>query len=113
MEAGKTAEMFKSLEHAYDYVIVDTAPSMVVTDTFLINKYADLTLYLVRAGFTEKRLLNFPIQAKQEGKLHDVGYILNDVEAANFGYGNRYGYYYAYGEEKPGLWEKFKKTLKF
>ena len=109
----KTADMFKSLEHAYDYVIVDTAPSMVVTDTFLINKYADLTLYLVRAGFTEKRLLNFPIQAKQEGKLHDVGYILNDVEAANFGYGNRYGYYYAYGEEKPGPWEKFKKTLKF
>ena len=46
-----------------------------------------LTLYLVRAGFTEKKLLNFPIEAKREGKLHDMGYILNDVEAANFGYG--------------------------
>ena len=109
----KTAGMFKSLENTYDYVIVDTAPSMVVTDTFLINKYADITLYLVRAGFTEKRLLNFPIQAKQEGKLHDVGYILNDVEAANFGYGNRYGYYYAYGEEKPGIWERFRKNIDF
>lgn len=109
----KTATMFKELEKKYDYVIVDTAPSMVVTDTFLINKFADLTLYLIRAGFTEKRLLNFPIQAKKEGKLHDVGYILNDVEAANFGYGNRYGYYYAYGEERFGLWERFKKRIGF
>lgn len=107
----RAATLFLKMKEEYDYVIVDTAPAMVVTDTFLINKYADLTLYLVRAGYSEKALLNFPVEAKQQGKLHDVGFILNDVEAANFGYGNKYGYYYAYGEEKPSFLQRMKKRF--
>ncbi|MCY2687787.1 GumC family protein [Salinimicrobium sp. TH3] len=109
----KTATLFSKLEEMYDYIIVDTAPAMLVTDTFLINKYADLTLYLVRAGYTEKKLLNFAVEAKQQGKLGDVGYILNDVEAAHFGYGNKYGYYYAYGEEQDSFWKKLKNRAAF
>ena len=108
----RTATLFASLEDKYDYVIVDTAPAMLVTDTFLINKYADLTLYLVRAGYTEKKLLDFAVDAKNQGKLHDIGYILNDVDAAQFGYGNKYGYYY-YGEEQPGFWSKLKNRAAF
>jgi hypothetical protein len=77
---------------------------MLVADTFLINQYADLTLYVTRAGYTEKRLLDFAVDAKKEGKLHDVSFVLNDVEMANFGYGNKYGY--AYGEEKQTFWQK-------
>lgn len=107
----KTANLFATLEQMYDYVIVDTAPAMVVTDTFLINKYADLTLYLVRAGYTQKKLLNFSVEAKKQGKIHDVGYVLNDVEATQFGYGNKYGYYYAYGEEQDSFWKKIKKKF--
>lgn len=109
----KTATLFAKLEELYDYIIVDTAPAMLVTDTFLINKYADLTLYLVRAGYTEKKLLNFAVEAKQQGKLKEVGYVLNDVEAAHFGYGNKYGYYYAYGEEAPGFWGRMKDKAAF
>lgn len=109
----KTGQMFRDLESVYDYIVVDTAPSMLVTDTFLINKYADLTLYLVRAGYTEKKLLEFAVDAKQQGKLHDVGYILNDVEATHFGYGNKYGYYYAYGDEQDGFWKKLKNRAAF
>ena len=103
----RTATLFAALEDQYDYVIVDTAPAMLVTDTFLINKYADLTLYMVRAGYTEKKLLDFAVDAKRQGKLQDVGYVLNDVDAAQFGYGNKYGYYY-YGEDQPGWWEKLR-----
>jgi len=97
----KTEEMFTDLEEMYDYIIVDTAPTILVTDTFLINKWADLTLYVVRAGYTEKKLLEFARDAKNDGKLHDVSFVLNDVKWANFGYGNKYGY--AYGEEKKSL----------
>ncbi|MGB7842251.1 MAG: polysaccharide biosynthesis tyrosine autokinase [Salinimicrobium sp.] len=102
----KTATFFKELEGKYDYVIVDTAPCMLVTDTFLINKFADITLYVTRAGYTEKKLLNFALDAKKDGKLHNVSFVLNDVEAANFGYGNKYGY--AYGEESESFWKKLK-----
>ena len=104
----RAPQLFDELRSQYDYIIVDTAPAMLVTDTFLINEYADLTLYLVRAGYTQKNLLPFAVEAKAQGKLKEVGYILNDVEAAQFGYGNKYGYYYAYGEDRPGFWDKLK-----
>lgn len=102
----KADELFARLESEFDYVIVDTAPSMLVADTFLINKYADLTLYMVRAGYTEKKLQEFALDAKRDGKLHDVGFVLNDVELANFGYGNKYGY--TYGAEEVGFWKKLR-----
>ncbi|UJH89853.1 hypothetical protein LZ575_12670 [Antarcticibacterium sp. 1MA-6-2] len=79
---------------------------MLVTDTFLINKFADLTLYLVRAGYSEKRLLDFAIDARNDGKLHDVSFVLNDVKLVNFGYGNKYGY--IYGAHKEKFWDKLK-----
>src|SRR5690606_8249234 len=103
---NRAAELFFNLRSEYDYIVVDTAPVMLVTDTFLINKYADLTLYLVRAGYSEKRLLDFAIDAKNDGKLTDVSFVLNDVKLANFGYGNKYGY--AYGVEKESIWKRMK-----
>ncbi|TBW30131.1 tyrosine-protein kinase family protein [Gramella sp. KN1008] len=107
----KTGEMFRELERMFDYVIVDTAPSLLVTDTFLINKFADLTLYVVRAGYTEKKLISFARDAKNDGKLHDVSFVLNDVKWANFGYGNKYGY--AYGEEKKSFLQKLRNKAAF
>lgn len=102
----KTGALFEDLKTQFDYVIVDTAPAMLVADTFLINKYADLTLYMVRAGYTQKKITGFAVDAKKDGKLHDVAFILNDVERANFGYGNKYGY--AYGEEKKSFFQRLK-----
>jgi len=103
---SRADELFKNLKSIYDYIVVDTAPVMLVTDTFLINKFADLTLYVVRAGYTEKKLIDFAVDSKKDGKLQHVSFVLNDVKMANFGYGNKYGY--AYGVEKEGLWNKMK-----
>jgi len=61
---------------------------------------------VVRAGYTEKKLINFAVDAKRDGKLHDLSFVLNDVKAANYGYGNKYGY--AYGEEQLGFWKKLR-----
>lgn len=107
----KTPELFAELENLYDYVIIDTAPSLLVTDTFLINHYADLTLYVSRAGYTEKKLIQFAVDSRNKGKLKNMSFVLNDVKTANFGYGNKYGY--AYGEEQIGSWEKIKNKAAF
>lgn len=103
---SKSETLFEKLRENYDYVVVDTAPVMLVTDTFLISKYADLILYVTRAGYTEKKLLNFALDSQKAGKLHDVSFVLNDVKISNFGYGNKYGY--AYGVEKESFWQKMK-----
>lgn len=105
----RTKELFAELKENFDYVIVDTAPCMLVTDTFLISKYADVTLYVVRAGFTEKRLLDFPIESIKGKKLANAAFVLNDVTEANYGYGNKYNY--IYGAKDLTFWERFKKSF--
>jgi len=106
----QAAIMFAALKQSYDYVIVDTAPAMLVTDTFLISNFADVTLYVIRADYTERKLLEFPVDAVADKKLNGVAFVLNNVKMANFGYGNKYGY--AYGVEKKGLLKQLKHRFK-
>ncbi len=85
--------LFDSVSDQYDYVIVDTAPAMLVTDTLLISKYAGHTIYLTRGGYTEKPILNFARELYAEDKLNNMMLVVNDVKKSNFGYGAKYGYY--------------------
>jgi hypothetical protein len=77
---------------------------MLVTDTILINKFADITLYVIRAGYTDKRLLDFPKDALEEGRLSNLAMVLNNVDMSNFGYGNKYGY--TYTNEKKSFMQR-------
>lgn len=79
----------------YDYVVVDTAPVALVTDTLLISDYADVTLYVSRANYLDKRMLDIPKSLSEENRLKNMAIIVNDVDFAK-GYG--YGYGYGYGE---------------
>lgn len=103
--SDRTATFFEELRSAYDYVIVDTAPSVLVTDTLLLNKYATTMLYVVRAGFTDKKLMHFLKDAQKTNKLSNVSVVLNDVSDSNFGYGNKYGYGYG-SQEKKSLFKR-------
>lgn len=109
LKQEKVESMFADLKSLYDYVIVDTAPSMLVADTFLITKFADVILYVVRSGFTEKELLEFPIVAMEEGKLENVSFVLNGMNSNNLGYGAKYGY--GYGSDANKAWGRRKTKL--
>ncbi|MFS4481918.1 GumC family protein [Hyunsoonleella sp. 2307UL5-6] len=89
----RVKELFDSVSQQYDYVIVDTAPSMLVTDTILISEYAGHTIYLTRANYTEKEILNFANELHDDKKLNGMMLVVNDVKQSNFGYGAKYGYY--------------------
>ena len=109
---GKFSEIIDYGRQNYDYVIVDTAPMGIVTDTLLISKYADLLVYVVRANFLPKNLLEVPKNLKADGKLdaHKTTILINDVDVnETYGYGNHSsGGYYGYGylEEKDKPWYK-------
>lgn len=94
--------LFAEFSENYDYVIVDTAPLFVVTDTLLISQYADHIIYVTRAGVTEKQVLDFPLKLKEEGKLNGLSFVVNDVKASNLGYGGKYGY--GYGKSIKKWW---------
>ncbi|NJB72637.1 capsular exopolysaccharide synthesis family protein [Saonia flava] len=88
----------KLISHAkkeYDYIIVDTAPTILVTDTMLISNYADITLFVVRAGLTDKKLMEFSASLNKRKKLKNMAYVLNDIghgKAKDYNYGREYGY---------------------
>lgn len=100
----RVKELFDAVSEQYDYVIVDTAPSMLVTDTLLISQYAGHTIYLTRAGYTEKQILNFAKELHVDKKLNGMMLVVNDVNQSNFGYGAKYGYYGA--PKKKGLFKR-------
>lgn len=104
---GRYQELVESLKPYYDYIILDTAPLMLVTDSFLIADVADVTVYVTRSGHTEKELIKFANHQIKDKKIHNVGFVLNDVSKMNSGYG--YGYKYGYGynaDVKKSWWKK-------
>lgn len=107
--------LIEELKATYDYIIVDTAPAMIVTDTLLISQLADYTLYVTRADYTEKALLDFPKDLKKQGKLKGLAVILNDIDYSKFSYGAQYGYSYGYGygygEDNLSRWQRIKKRI--
>ncbi|MGD1945198.1 MAG: GumC family protein [Croceivirga sp.] len=96
--------LFEKASKDYDYVVVDTAPLMVVTDTLLISPYANHLIYVTRAGITDKKALEYPIKLKEEGKINGLCFVVNDVKSNEIGYGGKYGYGYGVQTKK---WWKF------
>ncbi len=92
-------EMFAQLKTEYDYIIVDTAPVSLVTDTLLVAKNADIFIYVIRANFLDKRLLRVIENVYRDKKLPNMSVVLNDTKwSKTYGYG--YGYGYSYIEEE-------------
>lgn len=99
---GRFKKLIEEAKTEYDYIIVDTAPTILVTDTMLISQLADATIYLVRANYTEKNLLNYSKDLFDSGKLKNIAYVLNGVDtnkSYGYGYGYNYGYNYGYGSK--------------
>lgn len=99
-------EFLEEAKSKYDYVIVDTAPTILVTDTLLISQYADATMYMVRAGYTDVKLLKHIEELQKQNKLKNMGIVLNGVKE-NGAYGYNYGYGYGYSEDvkRVPLWK--------
>ncbi len=92
---GRYKYLIEQLKEKYNYIIVDTAPLMPVTDTRLSVDMADAIVYVSRSEYTEKPLIDFANQLVAGEKIKNVGFVLNDVSKGNFGYGNKYGYGYS------------------
>ena len=81
------------LRQEYDYIILDTAPVGLVTDTLQIGKYADVTVFICRADYTPKSSFRLINSLSEEKKLPNMCIVLNGVDMSK----KKYGYYYGYG----------------
>ena len=108
MTNGRLQQLIEELKQDYNYVIVDTAPLMLVTDTFLFSDLADATIYVTRSNYTQDSLIGFANNAITQNKIKNVAFVINDVKKENFSYGNKYGY--GYNETEPKKWWQFYKS---
>ncbi|WP_448780592.1 GumC family protein [Bacteroides congonensis] len=103
------------LKKDFDYVILDTAPIGMVTDTLLIGRVADLSVYVCRADYTRKAEFTLINELAENNKLPNLCIAINGLDLQKkkygyyygygkygkyYGYGKRYGYGYGYGDHK-------------
>ena len=96
--------IFAALRKEYDYIIVDTAPVGLVTDTLMIARVADLTVYMCRADYTPKSSFEFINSLSAQKKLPQVSIVINGIDTSK----KKYGYYYGYG--KYGKYGRYGKS---
>ncbi len=110
LDMKKFTDLITQLRVVYDYIVLDSAPVMLVSDTLhLINK-SDAVIYVVKSDFTENEMLDFAADFKTNNHISNIAYVLNSVKPENTRYGRKYGYgYYSYGksEENPKWWQRF------
>lgn len=96
-------QLVETLAGKYDYILIDSVPSAVVADANIVNRLADLTVFVIRAGLMDRRQLPDVERIYQEKKLKRMVTLLNGVKKEHAGYGY-YGYYggygYGYGDQK-------------
>ncbi|MBC8770458.1 polysaccharide biosynthesis tyrosine autokinase [Arenibacter sp. BSSL-BM3] len=95
LSSNAFTQFLENAKLEFDYIILDTAPTMLVSDTLLISRFADATLFVTRAGLTDKRLLDFSKNLHKTKKLKNMAYVVNGVgngKAKGYNYGYGYGY---------------------
>lgn len=90
-------QVIESVREQYDYVLIDCPPIELVADTQIIEKLADRTIFVVRAGLLERSMLAELEKIYEEKKYKNMSLILNGTEGSGGRYGYRYGYHYGYG----------------
>ena len=132
---GRFEKLLNIVKAEYDYIIVDSAPTLLVTDTLLITNLADLVIYVTRADMTDKHVIEYSRDLYLQGKINKIAYIVNSVGliyvygykykynySYGYGYNYNYGYGYGYGSEDDNdyiekstfekMISKFKDTFK-
>jgi len=81
------------LKERYDYIMIDTAPVGLVTDTLQIARVADASIYMCRADYTPKSSFNLINALANEKKFPNMAVVLNGIDMSK----RKYSYYYGYG----------------
>lgn len=101
-------DIIAALRNHYDYIILDTAPAGLVSDTLQIGKFADLSVYVCRADYTPKSCFDIVNKLHDDNKLPRLCIVLNGVDMSKkkyryyYGYSHNYGIYGRYGRKNYG-----------
>lgn len=108
LSSEKLDLLIGELKKEYDYIIIDSSPIGIVSDTLLLNRFADMNLYIIRADYTNIRNIEDANELYEKHKLHNMHLILNasDIEKNR----KRYSYYHYYGKKHGYAYYRDEKT---
>ncbi len=109
LDMVKFDDMISYLRTQYEFIILDSAPVMLVSDTLHLIENADVVLYVAKSNFTEKEMIDFASGFRHENQVKNMAFVLNSVKPEDTRYGTKhaYGYYSQTHEEKPKWWKRF------
>lgn len=87
LQTERLDNLFVELRKRYDYIIVDTAPVALVSDTYLLDRVADMTIYVCRYKYTPTEMIDYINQIVEQKRMHNVACVLNGVKGLRAGYG--------------------------
>ncbi|MPN34447.1 Tyrosine-protein kinase ptk [bioreactor metagenome] len=95
----KLDDLINQLREEYDYILIDTSPIGIVSDGFLLNRLADVNLFIARVGYTPRKCIEEAEVYHRENKLKRMYFILNsvDLNSPEYRYGMNKKYGYGYG----------------
>ena len=100
LENGRLETLIEQVRNEYDYVFIDCPPIDIVADTQILEKAADRTFFVIRAGLLDRSMLPELESIYQEKRFKNLSLILNGTESTggrySYRYGYRYGYHYGY-----------------
>ena len=97
INSDRTSELIDKLKEMYDYIIIDSAPAGVLTETYILMKYADLNVFIVRLNKTIKEFARQTLRNIVNNKFLNTSVIINDIYAdrESYKYGNTNSKYYS------------------
>ena len=92
-------ELITDLKKDFEYIVIDTPPAGLVTDSVITMKFSDINLYVVRHNYTKRSMLNIINNLHDTKQVENINIIINDyiVSSSSYGYGYGYGYGNGYG----------------
>lgn len=91
LQSERVEQLFEELRKRYDYILVDTAPLAMVSDTYQLDRISDMTLFVCRYKYTPSDMIDYINNVIEQKRMHNVACVLNGVKSANAGYGYGYG----------------------
>lgn len=91
LQTERIDELFAELRKRYDYILVDTAPVALVSDTYLLDRIADITIFVCRYKYTPSEMVEYINNVIDQQRMHNVTCVLNGVKGLRAGYGYGYG----------------------
>lgn len=101
----RTAEFIETLKDMYDYVVIDSAPVGIVSETFLLMKYSDVNIFVVRLEHTVKDAVRNALKSMENNGFGNFNVLINDLNTAKESFKHQYDNKY-YTDKEQGFFSR-------